>query len=853
MIPRPLELPLPTLPATIRIETPDETFLSTTEVNVPRECTVTDDQGQTHHLEEFSALCALDTAAMAEGFSYTVQEYSFGLLLTGIGPYVAGEYDWLYRVNWVSPSIGMDDYELSAADELLLSFTHWPDFPLRLTVSESSLKIQEPLTITAEYYHDGQEQFVPAPDARVSIGGGCQEMNAEGTLDWSFNAPGVVELYLEQDAYTRSPRVMVTTEDVPGKDVNVRIEGPDGPWWNGQVTVNTTVFEDDSGIRHFIDHPSPLGAVIAVAQEQAWDGSIACEEEICRVLSLRGITADEKMEWWTRTNWQLEDTMTTLLNHHDTVLLGFSESPAQPLRLMSDHQDWTSDDEIIVSVEAYIDERDAWSPVSGATVRDQSSAQGVVTLHLDPGEYDLVAEGGGWIRSVSVPIHVALPPAPPGSPSPTPRDQTALTRAAEQGLAYLRGIQQSDGTMENIGTSAWAAMAFTAMKVAPSDVGLLTDVLQRNLPTESAPLTSWERTVLAFVASSIDPTNVQGVDLVQKIKSAFDGAQIGSSFQLNDDLFGLLALDAAGLSRADSLIVQTRTWVAAHQNADGGFSFSIPGKSDTDTTAAALQALAATGGVPKDLHDRALAYVHTTQQTDGGFGYSTEIPRSNTASTAWAVQALVAVDEDPFLWTVNANDPFDFLLTQQQASGGMMWQSGEDPSGLMTAYAVLAFAQATLPVQPASTTPPPPPSAPTSNPPSPSSSNETSDQSADPEAEEDEGESPEPLSSQTEPLVESPSIPPVIANTDRSPTTEQDHKKSASSIVDREQEEPQVRMMSVDADQEKILQVDVPKLSLPSSSSPLPLRPWSWTLLANAVLFLVLFGCRWLVRWVRSL
>jgi hypothetical protein len=106
--------------------------------------------------------------------------------------------------------------------------------------------------------------------------------------------------------------------------------------------------------------------------------------------------------------------------------------------------------------------------------------------------------------------------------------------------------------------------------------------------------------------------------------------QIGET--LNATFWGVLAL-------GHSTPATTR-YVLAHQARDGGFSWFVNGRPDSNDTAAALEALRVAGVHGKPV-TRAVAFLRSFQNKDGGFEL-TDGRGSDAQSTAWAIQGLVA-------------------------------------------------------------------------------------------------------------------------------------------------------------------------------------------------------------------
>ncbi len=105
--------------------------------------------------------------------------------------------------------------------------------------------------------------------------------------------------------------------------------------------------------------------------------------------------------------------------------------------------------------------------------------------------------------------------------------------------------------------------------------------------------------------------------------------------QTNLTAFGVLALRAAHRR----VPAATLRWLAAQEDADGGFNFATRGAvSDIDDTGAVLEAL---GDVR-----RAVTFITAHENPDGGFP-ATPGESSNAQSTAFAVQGLIAAGVRP--------------------------------------------------------------------------------------------------------------------------------------------------------------------------------------------------------------
>jgi hypothetical protein len=261
-------------------------------------------------------------------------------------------------------------------------------------------------------------------------------------------------------------------------------------------------------------------------------------------------------------------------------------------------------------------------------------------------------------------------------------------------MKYLRNRQAGDGSIGGFSVSAWAAMALAAANEDAHEWGDLVSYLNDNIARlDENTATDWERYALAVVACNCDPGNFGGIDFVAKIEGFYDGTQLGNTAIVYDDLFGILALISCGVDADASLVQQVKAYISSQQQENGGWG-------DVDATSAAVMALVAAGENPRSasLTD-AVAFIKTKQTGSGGFqSWGT----ANAASTAWAIDALVAVGEDPTsdTWKNNGKSPVDFLISLQRQDGGFNWAVGQTMnSEWMTSYIIPALLGKPYPVK----------------------------------------------------------------------------------------------------------------------------------------------------------
>jgi energy-coupling factor transport system substrate-specific component len=204
-------------------------------------------------------------------------------------------------------------------------------------------------------------------------------------------------------------------------------------------------------------------------------------------------------------------------------------------------------------------------------------------------------------------------------------------------LVYLHSAQNADGgfggSLANQSSSlftAWTLIGIEAAGASPAsftrDGHTPVTYIESHLGQLQGP-GDVERTILALAAAHA-PLH----DLPARLRHV--------PHQVNLEAFGILALHAAGAP------APSPSWLAAQQNADGGFGFAARGdQSDIDDTAAAVEALVVASG-PERTIARAVAYIRHAQNRDGGFPQEPGGP-SDAQSTAWAAQALQAAHQPP--------------------------------------------------------------------------------------------------------------------------------------------------------------------------------------------------------------
>jgi hypothetical protein len=285
---------------------------------------------------------------------------------------------------------------------------------------------------------------------------------------------------------------------------------------------------------------------------------------------------------------------------------------------------------------------------------------------------------------------------------------TANASQVAKALDYLHACQRSDGGFAEKGASSssdsltsWAIVAIAAAGEDPNSwlVGSASPVgYLSHQSSKWSAVTDLARTTLAVVAARKNPSSFGGVNLVAKLRAAAqasgsDAEHIGP--YVNSHVWAMIALKAAG----ETPSAKDVTWLTRQQNSDGGWGWASQTSSDTNDTAAALEALAAAGVSSSSSSVKsAIAYLRGKQLSAGGFGYSAGSP-SDANSTSWVVQGIVAAGQNPASWTVSKHDPYSALTSLQGSNGALRYSASQSTNTfLCTVEAIPALCGRAFPI-----------------------------------------------------------------------------------------------------------------------------------------------------------
>jgi len=295
-------------------------------------------------------------------------------------------------------------------------------------------------------------------------------------------------------------------------------------------------------------------------------------------------------------------------------------------------------------------------------------------------------------------------------------------------VRFLENAQNSDGGFSANGDpgepsdlelTPWVAIALASAGINPqnqskpggeSAFGYLADHAGGLAATNE-----FERVLLVVDAAGTSPRDFGGVDLLQAIlhrqlpEGAFFHDEGEQTPAINDTIFAILALSPVQEPAVQEAVGRAVKWLEIEQSSDGSWPSvcpkTVPGcgsdpPGEVDMTAAAVEALNAADTHDAEAQRKAFGFLHAAQNPDGGFPEFPGEAESDTASTAWTVQAIWSAGEDPETWTAEGSgkEPLGYLESMQHEDGSIQWKASSDPNTVwMTAYAAPAFSGQSLP------------------------------------------------------------------------------------------------------------------------------------------------------------
>jgi len=223
------EPPEPGVTVNVRIEGEEENIWNDS-VTVDESWITADNSDIEYHLEDPTVAGALDEAATEGEFDYVVTDEWGPLFVTSIdGEEPEGMSGWMYRVDYISASVGVDEFILDdSQQEVLFYYGEYTDIPLKIEVDNIAPDAGDSFTVTVSEYDDAMAQWYLIEDATV-YADTDYTTDENGEVGITIYNNTTIDVYAEMDGHIRSNPVTVTvgegsSQDSEGQTVNMTVD-----------------------------------------------------------------------------------------------------------------------------------------------------------------------------------------------------------------------------------------------------------------------------------------------------------------------------------------------------------------------------------------------------------------------------------------------------------------------------------------------------------------------------------------------------------------------------------------------------------------------------------------------------
>lgn len=262
-------------------------------------------------------------------------------------------------------------------------------------------------------------------------------------------------------------------------------------------------------------------------------------------------------------------------------------------------------------------------------------------------------------------------------------ESSQINESTTAAVDYQESQQQADGSLGGFGgETEWQVIANVAYEQSTDQKLTSTDELVNSLKDDvldsSTTTTEVEKKILAIEAAGQDSSNFGGKDYKTELTNRHNNQQLGETALLNDDYFGLMAINSMKATDMSTVASDSLNYIIANQGSDGGFAYGVGCAyctSDSNDTAAAILALYAaqdlglTHANLSTCRESAINYLLSTQKADGGFGYDV-YSDADGSSTAWSLMALNRIGTSV---ATQATAARAWLLSNQNPDGGFAY------------------------------------------------------------------------------------------------------------------------------------------------------------------------------------
>mgnify|MGYP001577182329 FL=1 len=640
-----------------------------------------------------NAWCAVDQLVSSQGWTATSTWYPYGIMLNAINQYEGTDSNyWLWFSNFEPGETALNQHILFDGEKLLLSFG---TSPLKITTSTTSPYINTTTTLNVLYFDVSLWGWQTATSSIFSING--QEISsASGIYELRPSTTTAYRVFAKEAGFIDSEPITISPQ-LPSVNINLRIETASSTIFSQNLEV-WACEENDGGDVYSLNGRCAVAQSGLENQWTSWGSDLFLDSIADYVNNKDGNGI--YWSWFKNLDYGQVSLNKHILSENEELLLIYG---VNPLRITTA----TTTPALNSTTTLYLEQfgyDSSWNPawqstasstflVNGQEFYSENGTMQLLIATTSP--YSIVGRKLGSLDSSILTLtgifqdntsSEPIVPNNPGGGGSGGGAQTHYTVDINKAINFLVSNQNNDGSIgSSIIYSDWAAIALSAFGNGDANNKLKNYLSEAKYNTNGG-ITDPERRAMALMALSVNPYSGTPTDYISKILLAFDGTQIGDPNLFNDDIFALFPLLKAGYSGSDLVIKATIKFIISKQSANGSWG-------NIDITAGAIQALSLakkTGNLDADITSLiaqslqlAKNFLKNSQDASGGF--------NNTISTTWAVQAIVALDEQVLAWENNGNNPFDFLASRQNSDGGFEDTSvATDTRVWTTAYVIPA-------------------------------------------------------------------------------------------------------------------------------------------------------------------
>lgn len=748
----------------LRIEEPSQTVLNI-NLDLPYSCEVTDSTGATSTHSGYKAICALQTAQEAGLLNFTVSDFGWGLFVDNINNIGGGDsMFWGLYQNNNSSTVGATDLILSEGDNMLMAYIDWNYSNEILNVSTPNNIIAENIaTLQAQQWNGSEfENLNSAVNFFIN-----QNIFAStsGTLEYTPEFEGALEIYVEGEGKVRSERSQIQVEAAPEPEiilptttVRLRLETYDATLYNNDFVV-TACPSSEAGDEYTLN---AWCAVEQLAENLGWTISASWGEFGIYLSQINQYDGSD-FNWW---SWYSElDMGITSLNSHilaenENLLLAYGINP-----MKTSVDNYTPQVGETITLNNLDQDFTAWPPTwtvntpsSTFVINDEEifDVDGIFELEITTTTaYEVYGKKAGYLDSNTIIIEptysTSTPPAeednsnedsgnqnnlgggggytPPPAPE-TISDQT-IQEAVDKILAYLESQQAEDGKILDGGITDWSILSFGANNQYAEDIASVSSTLLEYAEsynfTDSSDLNlcaAYPRHILALLATGTATDDANITSLTSKIQTECISENLYGLNGINDDIFALISMLALDYTLDDAVVSTTYHTILDDQTDSGAFTWD--GWAGADITGAAINTLTYAQeknlNVEQSILNNAKQYLKDNQLDDGGWTGSGIT--SDVLTTSWALMGINALGETQDDWFTGDNkNPWHVLINNLNNNG--YYESAWSPGAVdwfATKHAVPALLGKSWPIilnpkQPENPTNPSSPSGSTYTPP----------------------------------------------------------------------------------------------------------------------------------------